>query len=109
MLSGVLQMRKMPSSGAECEILSNDGEPVLGAQPKWSSDESLVYFRRSTADVDRKEVWVVNRDGSNARKLVEYGPLQTLDPAFVLLPDGNVLWKKYERGDDEIWMAEIDW
>jgi len=96
-----------PVTGEDCQIIQSGGEAVLGGQPKWSRDESQIFFRRSGNEANMREAWVTNSDGSDARKVLSFGPLQSLNQNFEVTADDEILWVRYERGDDEIWMADI--
>jgi Tol biopolymer transport system component len=102
------EMAICPATGEACEVLTHAGEPVPGEQPRWSSDESRIFFRRPGSARNMHEVWVVNRDGSDAHRVLEYGPLQFLNRPFEVTADDKILWVRYDRGANEIWTAAIE-
>ncbi len=99
------------SLDGDCTVLldADSAEPLLGSIPQWSVDGSRIFFRRPGEDPTYPELWAANADGSEARLAFTYGPTQDLDRVFDLTPDNKILWKMYERGKNEIWMAELVW
>jgi hypothetical protein len=54
------------------------------------------------------EIWSIDRDGANRRKLVEIGPYDPRSVYFSVAEDDSIIWNQFDReGGDEIWMAEV--
>ena len=97
-----------PVTGDACEVLSSAAGPVRGVHPGWSSDESRIFFLRlPDADPSASELWVVDRDGRNQRKLVDLAPRDFVDRRFDVTPDDQIIWNRVDRGSEEIWMAAL--
>ena len=88
-------------------ILEGD-EPVAGAIPRWSSDESRVFFRRARHDKPGYAyIWVVDANGGEARSVAEIGPYQPPNMFFAIANDDSIIWNQYDSlGRSEIWLAE---
>ena len=81
----------------------------LGHYARWSSDESRVFFNRRSQRPGILELWVVDRDGNNARRLFEYGPVDPLDGRFQVLSDDRILWNELVPSHRaELWSATIN-
>ena len=88
--------------------VDGDCRPVVeGFFPAWSGDDSQIYFQREGSSPDSRTIWVIDRDGPNARLVTEIGPQQVrIDPTFDVAPDGRIVWRQHRRGRPEIWSAE---
>ena len=75
--------------------------PEVEADLKWSPDGAKVGFLR-----DRGDLWIMNPDGKEAKRLVE----SFESPRFDWSPDGK--WLVYDKSDNDfnndIWIAPID-
>lgn len=72
----------------DCEPLLHDGEMIWGGIPRWSGDETRVFFRRGRRDKPGYAyIWVVPRDGGEPVRLGEIGPYDV-------------------RGRSEIWLVD---
>ena len=75
--------------------------PEVEADLKWSPDGSKVGFLR-----DRGDLWVMNPDGKDAKRLVESFEA----PRFDWSPDGK--WLVYDKSDDDfnsdVWIMPLD-
>jgi WD40-like Beta Propeller Repeat len=91
-----------------CAPVRHDGEPVDGAIPRWSSDESRIFFRRAhPSRSGYAQIWVVSTSGGEPRPLVSVGPYQPENMFFGVAADDSIIWNEYESsGRSEIWMAE---
>lgn len=97
-----------PLTGEACDVPEDGGEPIRGSFPQWSSDGSRIYFVRLPDSVTPKtHVWVVDRDGRNARRVLELAPRRHEDVRFDVTPDDRIVWGRYLRGDEEIWIATL--
>ena len=92
----------------DCTPILHDGEPVGGAIPRWSADETRIFFRRALQGKPGfADIWVVGRDGSDLRRLVEIGPYDPRSVFFGIDEDDNIVWNEFDSlGSAEIWMAE---
>ena len=95
---------------AGCEPLMDDGEEIYGAMPRWSHDETRVFFRRALPDKPGyADIWVVSREGGQAERLFELGPYEPLNFFFAVAHDDTIIWPRVgSRGNPEIWMTR-DW
>ena len=53
-------------------------------------------------------IWVVGRDGGNARLVTEIGPIDPFAPNFDVAPDGRIVWTQSRPGSSEVWSADIE-
>jgi tricorn protease len=87
------------NSGFKLERLSQDDE--VEADLQWSPDGSRVGFLKGRGDL-----WVMNPDGKDARRLVESFEALRYDWS----PDGK--WIVYAKSDDDfnedIWLTPVD-
>jgi len=80
----------------------------LGLYARWSSDESRIFFNRRSPQRGVLELWAVDRDGSNANKLFEYGPVDRLDGRFQVLSGDRILWNELiPSHQTELWSATL--
>jgi WD40 repeat protein len=87
-----------------------DAKPVtsqnLDLTPAWSPDSKKIAFARAT---NTWSIWVVNRDGSDARQVTPFGPERwALSPVFS--PDGKqIAFSTIAEGTAwEIWVVNLD-
>jgi Tol biopolymer transport system component len=95
----------------DCEpILGDDGSPLLGARPRWSHDESRIFFRRARQDKPGyAEIWSVAAEGGKARVETEIGPYDVMSMSFGVGEGDVILWNEYEpSGLSEIWITDLD-
>ena len=90
-----------------CEPIMNGELAILGAMPRWSSDESRVFFRRARADKPGfAEIWAVSPEGGSPERLFELGPYQPANFFFAVAHDDSIIWNQFEsHGNPEIWMT----
>ena len=95
-----------PTTGEDCKAVSGPGGPIRGREPRWSADESRIFFRRPSRPLKNApfldEFRVVDSNGENERTLIEFGPVDD-QTAFAVTRDGGLIWSRYRRDDDEIW------
>jgi Tol biopolymer transport system component len=92
-----------------CEpILDGDGSPVLGAIPRWSADESRVFFRRALQDKPGYAgIWSVPVAGGEARLRAEVGPYDGTSMSFGIAEGDVIIWNEVQpAGRSEIWMTD---
>lgn len=92
----------------DCSAVSHNGEPVTGAIPRWSADESRIYYRRAHPDnPGYADIWAVARDGGEPEKLTEIGPYEPQNVFFGVASDDTIIWNQYDsRGRSEIWIVD---
>lgn len=92
-----------------CEPVLDGGEPVGGAIPRWSADESQIYFRRARQDKPGyAEIWAIPREGGEARAMIEVGPYARAEMLFGVTADDEIVWPEYDtQGISEIWMVDL--
>lgn len=93
----------------DCRQILHQGEPIPGARPRWSADESAIYFRRARQDrAGYAWIWRVNRDGSDMERTVEIGPYDRDTMSFGLTRDDRIIWNRYDsHAGSEIWVTDI--
>jgi Tol biopolymer transport system component/DNA-binding winged helix-turn-helix (wHTH) protein len=91
-----------------CTPILHAGEPVQGAVPRWSADESRIFFRRALSRPGYAEIWVVDRSGGEPAPVVTIGPYEPENMFFGVAADDSIIWNQYDStGRSEIWMATI--
>jgi hypothetical protein len=92
-----------------CSAIIHEGQPVEGAIPRWSADETRVFFRRARADrPGYAEIWVVPRSGGSPERVAEIGPYQRASMYFGVTRDDHIVWNEYDpRGISEIWRSKL--
>ena len=93
-----------------CTPLMNGEEEIGAAMPRWSHDETRVFFRRALPDKPgHADIWIVSRDGGQEERLFELGPYEPLNFFFAVANDDTIIWPQVgSRGNPEIWMTS-DW
>ncbi len=97
-VNGVSQIFAMPIAGGFPRRLT----ATLDAchEPQWSPDGKQIVYTSDDA------LWVMNSDGTNARKLVEH-PTGHAEPRWS--PDGKrIAFYSRRRGWDHIWTVEVE-
>jgi len=92
-----------------CEPIPDDnGEPVAGARPRWSMDESRVFFRRALPDrPGHAEIWSVPAEGGAARLEAEVGPYDASSMSYDIGEGDVIIWNEFEpAGLSEIWVTD---
>ena len=74
--------------------------------PVWIADDARIMFMRATTRTEG-EVWSINVDGTNARKIVNVGPFRVIDLAFDATPTGEIIWAEFNQGRHELWQAGV--
>ncbi len=89
-----------PVSGTSCRILARQAR-----LPRWSRDETEVYFVRGFGR--SQDLLVIAADGSGPeRKFMRMAPLHLLGPFYDVTDDGKILWIRYAKEQGDIWMLE---
>lgn len=53
------------------------------------------------------ELWVVDSDGENERKLLDFGPIYGTDIQYDVAADDQIVGAQYRRHRTELWMATL--
>lgn len=101
---------------ADCTVIIDDSSKNLsraGVEPEryyaqWSWDESRIFYTRWSDVPLYRSLLVVNRDGTGARHLFDYGPVHPLAGRFQVMPGDRILWVKYEQEETELVQATIN-
>lgn len=102
-------------AGNECrtvfaglQVHTNGAIGGLGLYAQWSTDGSRIFFNRRTSRVGILELWAVDRDGHDAQRLFEYGPVDLLDGRFQVLDGDRILWNELVPSlRSELWSATL--
>ena len=86
--------------GEACRKVTN------GYSPHWSHDDGLIYFFKFS-DFDGESLWVVSREGSNERKIMDLRPMHPIGNFFDVSPQGQIVWIQFRRGKNELWLADL--
>ncbi|MEJ2522913.1 MAG: hypothetical protein P8080_08550, partial [Gammaproteobacteria bacterium] len=92
-----------------CQPIRDDsGAPVQGAIPRWSMDESRVFFRdASRSKPGYAEIWSVPAQGGEPRLEAEIGPFEPSGMLFGVAEGDVIVWNEFDVGGiSEIWMTE---
>lgn len=92
----------------DCEPVSNLGEPVRGYLPRWSRDEQQIFYLRQSEARECCDLWVVNRDGSDARSLTHLDSFDYQSGYFGVTDQGEIFYNMIDGGDDEIWLVSAE-
>lgn len=94
------------ASGASCETLSNGQAPIRGNRPRWSLDETRVFFTRAAGSPVYRALWAGDRNGET--RLFEFGPLESQNADFGVAAGDTIIWNQFEQTPSEIWMSAVD-
>ena len=92
-----------------CEPIRDESGSVLqGAMPRWSMDESRVFFRRARQDKPgHAEIWSAPWEGGEVRVEAEVGPFDGTSMYFGIAEGDVIVWNEFDpAGVSEIWMAD---
>jgi Tol biopolymer transport system component/DNA-binding winged helix-turn-helix (wHTH) protein len=98
------------ATAAACRNLNDQSGPILGAEPRWSMDESRVFFRRPADRRNFSELWSADSNGGAPRKLFEFGPFdaELADSYFGVIEHDQIVWNQYdEAAAEEIWTVAL--
>lgn len=104
--SGQTDLRIVSLTGDAPVIVRANGKDMGPARPSWSADgRRIAFLVQETARTS--EAWIVNRDGSDARKVSDFGSRGKADPA--ISPDGRrVVYVADMRGSMHLVMADLE-
>ncbi|MDJ0941709.1 MAG: winged helix-turn-helix domain-containing protein [Woeseiaceae bacterium] len=90
-----------------CEPLLNAGKTIRGSMPRWSGDESRVFFRREQLEPGYADIFAVPVQGGEREQLAEIGPYEFDNVFFAVTNDDRIVWNQYDpRGRSELWMTD---
>ena len=92
----------------DCDTVSHLGEPVRGYLPRWSRNEQRIFFLRQSEARVCCDLWVVNRDGSDARSLTHLDGFGYEGSYFGVTDQGDVFYNMVDGSSDEIWLVSAD-
>ena len=89
-------------------LLDSNDSPVIGGMPRWSDDESRVFFRRALQDKPGYAgIWSVPATGGDTRLEAEVGPYDGTGMFFGIAEGNLIIWNEFQPdGISEIWMAD---
>jgi hypothetical protein len=96
------------ANAESCETLANDEGPILGGRPRWSLDETRVFFRRPGTRPTHSALWAADRDGGNVTRLFEFGPFEPDNVYYGVAADDTIIWNQFEQTPSEIWMSDVN-
>lgn len=86
---------------AKCEILATKAHI-----PTWSEDEKNIYFVRE--DNNYQHLWSVPADGRGKQThIARLGPLYPTGPFYRVTPEETVIWVRFEKERNELWIADL--
>lgn len=89
-----------------CEAVMHGGTAVRGAEPRWSRDESKIFFRRPKADPRFHTLWSLDLATGRQIELFELGPIEPNSVGFGVTADDRIVWARQGEGEGEIWAGE---
>ena len=94
------------SEGGPCRAVGQ------GRYAVWSSDGSKIYFERNrrvfdTPALSSVEAWVMDAEGTNARRIATLGPASALTSEIAVSAMGQIAWVQFRRGREELWLADL--
>jgi Tol biopolymer transport system component len=93
-------------SGTNCEARSTSQGPMRGNRPRWSLDETRVFFVRAGRNPVYRTLWVGSREGE--AQLFEFGPVEPDNADYGVAVDDSIVWNQFEQTPSEIWMSAAD-
>jgi Tol biopolymer transport system component len=79
-----------------------------GAVGRWSPDGRRVYFQRPLGNYNETELWSVDVDGGDARKLLTFHSEATYLSSFDVTPSGHIVLSRLQEGRQQLWLAELE-
>jgi eukaryotic-like serine/threonine-protein kinase len=90
-----------PSSGGECLVVTK------GFAPIWGAEGSRIVFLRRGSRPDMRVLMSVGLDGGGEKEHGEIGPMHPLGAIIHRLRDGRVLWTRFQKGRQELWLMDL--
>jgi serine/threonine protein kinase len=91
-----------PTSGGACRVVARGLAPVF-----WSADRSRILFLRPGSRPDLRLLVSVDAEGGGEAEHGEIGPLHPLGVVFDRLRDGRVVWTRFLKGRQELWLMDV--
>lgn len=91
-----------------CDPILVDGEPVRGAEPEWSSDESAVFYRRPLDNGECCGLWRTSVDGSASAFVGELTGFRPNYSYFDVGEDDAIYYNFAHNDSEEIWLAILE-
>jgi Tol biopolymer transport system component len=90
-------------------MLDGPCQPLTdGSQPVPSGDESRVFFLRPSAlGAASRELWSIDRAGTNARQHGTLGPFRVGAISYDVSVRDQVVWAMVRTGENRIWLTEL--
>ncbi|MGI8545469.1 MAG: protein kinase domain-containing protein, partial [Aridibacter sp.] len=89
-----------PVDGKSCRKITN------GYSPRWSHDDSHIYFYNSS-DFDGESVWIVSSKGGDEKKVTDLRPMTPINDFYNVSPQGEIVWIKFQQSKSELWLADL--
>ena len=90
-----------------CDPLLMNGEPVIGAQPRWSRDGERIYLRRRTADDTRHTIWVYDPVPDTLTQTLEIGPIEANSVTYDIAAGDRIIWARMLDSNSKIWRGRL--
>jgi serine/threonine protein kinase len=90
-----------PRSGGGCRVVAK------GLALLWSADGSWILFLRPGSTPDMRLLLSVDLDGARETEHGEIGPLPPLGGVFDRLRDDRVVWTRFIKGLQELWLMDL--
>jgi len=90
-----------------CEPVYVAGEPVHGAQPRWSRDGERIYLRRRTEDNTRFTLWVHDPAAGTLEQVLEIGPVEPNSQTYDVAAGDRIIWARMQTDDSKIWRGRL--
>ena len=92
----------MNADGSNIQRITFDSN-VNDNQPSWTPDGRILFAREYPSQNNETEVWIVNPDGSELRRIAENASYPSCSN------DGTkIVYPVYSDGDGEIWVMNIN-
>jgi Tol biopolymer transport system component/DNA-binding winged helix-turn-helix (wHTH) protein len=75
-----------------------------GYYPRWSIDDSVIYFLRSGPLSNGAELWSIGRMNGTAKHIADLQPMHFAH-FYDVSPKGEVVYVSFQSGDQELWVA----
>jgi eukaryotic-like serine/threonine-protein kinase len=90
-----------PAKPGTCEQLTS------GYMPRWSYDDSIIYFLRFNKFSDGGDLYRIHRKTRVETRVAELRPLAANGNQYDISPQGEVVYVQYNSGVQELWLADL--
>lgn len=108
LIGGLFDQQRTFGDIAECRLLA-DRCRVLAKDahiPTWSHDQKRIFYVRE--DSNFQQLWSIDRYGENDEEMhLRLGPLFHPGPFYNVTKEGQVIWVKFEKARDELWLVKL--